>query len=526
MSARILVIDDEPATERLFNQLFRRKIQAGAYTFQFVLNGERAWEVLDEEEKFDLVLTDINIPGMDGLDFISQLREADPLQKLIIITAYGDMRNIRKAMNLGAFDFLTKPIDFKDLETTIEKTIKEVEVTKRAEMARELALRNEKLRELDQLKSHFFDNVSQEFKNPLNLLNGMVGQMSERIADLGVEDQFLADRLDRIERKSNRLLELINQIMQLRKLPAGKTQRHPIQEALPIRREAMDRIGDGSSATDNAAVPSLSLLPTDPEKIPPENILPSLLIVEDNADIQDYLQSCLEDRYALSFARDGREGMEKALKELPDLIISDLTMPRKNGYELCHTLKNDRRSRHIPIMLLTTEADDTSRLTGLTRVADACLLKPFHKKELLIHLDKLLALRHKLTEPYAGPDDLIDPQSTTGDQKQEDSFLLEVHEILESHISDEFFGVRDLYAKLGIGRSQFFKKIKTLTGRSAAIYIRSIRLRKALTLLHNTALNITEVAYQVGFHDPNYFSRTFSQEFGISPKEARKYSEK
>ena len=156
MVAKILVVEDESQFERLILQRFRRKIRAGTFAFFFAANGREALAILETEPDIKVVLSDINMPEMNGIELITAIHEKYPLIRTVIVSAYGDMENIRSAMNQGAFDFITKPINFTDLETTINKTLEEVQVLAQAKRSDELAIRNEQLEELDRLKSELF----------------------------------------------------------------------------------------------------------------------------------------------------------------------------------------------------------------------------------------------------------------------------------------------------------------------------------------------------------------------------------
>lgn len=248
---------------------------------------------------------------------------------------------------------------------------------------------------------------------------------------------------------------------------------------------------------------------------------PLLLLAEDNADVAFYLQTCVADDYETILARNGREGIELALDRIPDLIISDVMMPEKDGFELCETLKNDARTSHIPIVLLTAKADVASRIEGLTRGADVYLAKPFDKKELLVQLQRLLHSRQLLQARFTttSPPPSDDPGIVI-----EDRFLTNIRAIVSARMEEDTFGIEALAAAVFLSSSQLFRKIKALTGQSPALYLRSLRLQKAMELLKNAELSVSEVAYQVGFSDPAYFSRTFTQEFGFPPSSVRKGS--
>jgi YesN/AraC family two-component response regulator len=215
----------------------------------------------------------------------------------------------------------------------------------------------------------------------------------------------------------------------------------------------------------------------------------------------------------------GREGIDQALEIVPDIIISDIMMPEKDGYEVCDTLREDIRTSHIPIILLTAKADRDAKLEGLKVGADAYLTKPFDKEELGIRLHKLLELRRNLQARYSNLESIgpVEKESLNKEEK----FLQELHHLLEDHLSEEGFGIAQLCRKMGMSRTQLHHKIKALTGKSTSIFIRSIRLKKAKELLRNSDLNVSEVAYEVGFRTPVYFTQVFTEEVGVSPSRYR-----
>ncbi len=221
----------------------------------------------------------------------------------------------------------------------------------------------------------------------------------------------------------------------------------------------------------------------------------SILLIEDNPDVVEYLADCLKEGYSIVFAYNGRAGIEKALETVPDLIISDVMMPEKDGFEVCDTLKNDERTSHIPIILLTAKADVESRIAGLRRGADAYLAKPFNQEELLVMVANLLEIRRKLQAKYR--------QSAV--------------------LGDADLNAEEIGRQIGMSRSVLYAKLSALTGLSFNLYLRSLRLRKAQDLLlRHAEMNVSEVAYEVGFNDPRYFMRVFAEEFGLPPGEWRK----
>ena len=246
----------------------------------------------------------------------------------------------------------------------------------------------------------------------------------------------------------------------------------------------------------------------------------SLLIIEDSPEVASYIQSILDRKYDIIIAENGEIGIQKAIENIPDIIISDVMMPIQDGFAVTEFLKNDERTSHIPIVLLTAKADAKSRLIGLKRGADAYLAKPFDKKELFVRLDQLISLRKKLQSRYAQIN-LPQPTEDIG-LRIEDAFLQKVNSAIEAQINNTEFGVNELCQSVGLSRSQLFRKLKALTDKSIVAYLRSARLHKAREILKRGDLNISEVAFAVGFNDPLYFSRVFSVEFGFPPSELPK----
>ena len=246
----------------------------------------------------------------------------------------------------------------------------------------------------------------------------------------------------------------------------------------------------------------------------------SLLLIEDNPEVVAYIHTCLEENYEIDLAENGEIGIQKALEHIPDIIISDVMMPVKDGFAVTEFLKNDERTSHIPIVLLTAKADAGSRLIGLTRGADAYIAKPFDKKELLIRLEQLIELRKKLQSRYAR---YAPPQPTEDPGLRiEDAFLQKVNRIIEENLQESEFGVNELCQAMALSRPQLFRKLKALTGRSIVAYLRTARLLKAREILKSGNHSISEIAFKVGFNDPLYFSRAFSQEFGLPPTDIHK----
>jgi signal transduction histidine kinase/DNA-binding response OmpR family regulator len=255
------------------------------------------------------------------------------------------------------------------------------------------------------------------------------------------------------------------------------------------------------------------------ESIPGNEKKPLLLIIEDNIDVTNYIISCLKQDYSLQTAPNGKKGIDKAIKDIPDVILSDVMMPEMDGFEVCQHLKSDRRTSHIPIILLTAKSTQEDKLAGLAQGADAYLTKPFDKEELLIRLTNLTVQSKLLRERLSA----TSRSNSLPDEKEskEAAFLQELYQIVESNMSNELFNTNYLCQSIAMSRTQLHRKLKALTDQSTASYIRTIRLQRAKHLLEKTDMQIGEIAIQVGYKDFSHFSRSFYKEFDAKPSETR-----
>lgn len=265
-------------------------------------------------------------------------------------------------------------------------------------------------------------------------------------------------------------------------------------------------------------VPELEPSPVVPSSDKRED-LPAILVVEDNADVRNYIKACLQGRYQVHTANDGSAGIQMALNTTPDLIISDVMMPEKDGIELCRTLKRNERTSHIPIVLLTAKADEAAKIEGLEGGADAYLSKPFNQKELFVRLSKLIELRKRLQAYYQSASPIHNKMDSAF--PKEDAFIQKVQAFLDTHLDDEDYNVQMLAREMNMSRSQVFRKLKALTGKSIVQYMREYRLHIARQMLQQGELTVSEVGYAVGFKDPAYFSRAYSALFGTPPSATR-----
>jgi signal transduction histidine kinase/ligand-binding sensor domain-containing protein/DNA-binding response OmpR family regulator len=247
------------------------------------------------------------------------------------------------------------------------------------------------------------------------------------------------------------------------------------------------------------------------------NDKPLLLIVEDNADVRKYIISYLEEEYRIQEAVDGEDGLNQAINHIPDLIISDVMMPKMDGFELCNKLKTDERTSHIPIIMLTAKATSKDKIEGYETGADDYIMKPFDSNVLKVRIKNLVYQRKKLREHFRkeGLFELEDKAITSVDKK----FLQKVIKVINKNLSDTSFGVEILADEISMSRSNLERKLAALADESPAEIIKRIRLNCASKLIIQKSGNISEIALEVGFSNPAYFSKCFREQFGLTPSE-------
>ena len=244
----------------------------------------------------------------------------------------------------------------------------------------------------------------------------------------------------------------------------------------------------------------------------------TILVVEDNAEIRLFVYEMLKDSYKVLEAEDGEKGIKLAIEYVPDLIVSDVMMPKVNGFEASKRLKEDERTCHIPIILLTAKGDKESKLEGLSINIDDYLLKPFDQDELKLRIKNLIDNRKIVQAKFSS--NLKEETSLEGVHSMDQLFVQKVQNIVEKRIDDPDLSVDELAKLVGVSRSQLHRKIVALTGKSTSVFIRNIRLKKAFKLLKRNQLSISEICYEVGFSSPSYFNRCFKEYYQITPKQA------
>ncbi len=243
---------------------------------------------------------------------------------------------------------------------------------------------------------------------------------------------------------------------------------------------------------------------------------PTVLVIEDNDEIRQYMALILGNEYRVIQATDGDSGLTKAMRQIPDIVISDVMMPGRNGFELCKTLKENLSTNHIPVILLTACALDEQRAQGFESGADAYISKPFDAHILQIRIRKLIEGREKLRRSFG---DRLIQNTQDVSASPEQAFIDRVRQYIEQHLSDSELSVDEMGRQMGLSRTQLYRKIKAITDLSPNELVRKIRLRHAQRLLSTGGMTISEVAYETGFSSPSYFTKCFREQYGESPQD-------
>ena len=244
---------------------------------------------------------------------------------------------------------------------------------------------------------------------------------------------------------------------------------------------------------------------------------PTVLVIDDNTDIRQYERTLLQDEYIVLEAADGKEGLAVALKEVPDLVICDVMMPVMDGLEFTKQLKTNTATSHIPVIMLTAKNLEEHRAEGYEHGADSYITKPFHSKVLLARIENLLRQRQLLKNLYQGSKEAEKEISEAHLEDRDRQFLKQLQAIIQKNLSDSEFGVEDMGQQIGLSRVQLYRKVKAMTGSSVVDLLRKARLAKARRLLETRSMSVSEVAYEVGFSAPSYFTKCFKEEYGMLP---------
>lgn len=363
---------------------------------------------------------------------------------------------------------------------------------------------------LEREQLNFYTQVSHELRTPLTLIEGPLTQLAET-EDLQNASKETTNMLAIVRRNTHQLTQLINKMLEVQ---VGGIQ------------EASNNITNDSFVTKEISTESA---PNILETGQPQDT--SVLIVDDNNDIREYLRTILQEKYQVFEAEDGQKGLALAQEQVPDIIISDVMMPVMNGLEFCQNIKMNEITSHIPVILLTARALNSHQIEGYKSGADAYITKPFQPDLLLARIGNLLRNRHLLKDLWGTSSNATKKEDKTATTEntllssegtRENAFISRFKKVVEERMTDSELSVETIGSELGLSRVQLYRKVKALTGSSPVDLLRKARLNKAQQLLQTTDLSVSEIAYQVGFTSPSYFTKCYKDEYGKVPGESRK----
>lgn len=368
----------------------------------------------------------------------------------------------------------------------------------RRKVRREKEKLNKQRKQMADEKIAFFTNASHQLRTPLTLVSGPLSQLMK-------DDNYTDEQ--------KMLLQVVSRnVGQLETLTADVLN---FKDQVDVMNQA---------STDEASEKELSqhvlrdsrhqmLLQQDVEE------LSTILVVDDNEDIRTYLRVLLSDHYYVIEASDGQNGLRLAKESVPDLIVSDVMMPVMDGLTFCSKIKEDEVTSHIPVILLTARSEESQRIEGYEHGADAYLTKPFSAHLLLARISNLLQARRQ--RKYMDAKNVLSAEFIQAEAPGERMFLERFKKVAKSHIGNANLRMDDLGSELSLSKVQMYRKVKALTGKTPAEVLREMRMQKAYSLLKQTDKTISEVAAEVGFAIPGYFSACFKKQFGINPTELR-----
>lgn len=363
--------------------------------------------------------------------------------------------------------------------------------------------RKEKL--LNREQTLFYTNARHQLRTPLTLIAGPLSELAAS-KDLQEHDRTLVDIL---QRNVDQLSKIVYDVLNFRNdTPPAIDDSNAAKE---MKKETASVAADKESAR--------------PEKqVTDDSGLPTVLVVDDNEDMRRYIRTLLTDKYYVTEAVDGENGLQVAHETIPDIIVSDVMMPVMDGLEFCRRIKADTMTSHIPVILLTARSTEEQQLEGLGSGADDYMTKPFSAQLLLARIDNLLKSRLKLRHLFDGKVK-SEPEVKEAEEKLsplDRKFIDRLKAAMEKHLPESDVKVDDIGSDIGLSRVQLYRKLKAITGLSPAELLRQMRLQKARDLIMHSDQPISAIAYDTGFSSPGYFSKCFRDEYGISPSDMRK----
>lgn len=387
------------------------------------------------------------------------------------------------------------------LAVAVATTWRAVKVTRRA---------NRRMRELNDEQTRFFTNASHQLRTPLTLIAGPINQLAEGKGD---KQQLI----DIIQRNVGQLQRLISDV-------------------LLFRRENRATVDDTTATTNEQLTASRKSVQDCRHDILVNNNadeLATVLIVDDNADMRAYLRTLLLDRYYVIEAADGQSGLKLAVESVPDIVVSDVMMPVMDGLTFCTRLKQHEATSHIPVLLLTARSSEQQYIEGLQTGADMYMTKPFSAELLIANIASLLANRQKLRQLFktqnssselptilalaSGKSRAQHSTSISPDRRFLDAFL----KAMDKHMSNTNLKIEVIGDEIGLSRVQLYRKVKALTGMTPIEILRETRLKRAMQLLKTTDKTVSEIANEVGFATPGYFSSCFKKQYDKYPTDVR-----
>lgn len=364
---------------------------------------------------------------------------------------------------------------------------------------------NRRMRELNDEQTRFFTNASHQLRTPLTLIAGPVNQLAEGKGD---RQQLVGI----VQRNVEQLQRLVGDVLLFRRENSATVDDTTVttDEQLLASRKAVQESRHDTLINDNAEE------------------LATVLIVDDNADMRAYLRTLLLDRYYVIEAADGQSGLKLAVESVPDIVVSDVMMPVMDGLAFCTRLKQHEATSHIPVLLLTARSSEQQHIEGLQTGADIYMTKPFSADLLLANIASLLANRQKLRQLFKTQNLNTTPSqhstfntqhstSPSPDRRFLDTFL----KAMEKHMSNTNLKIEDLGDEVGLSRVQLYRKVKALTGMTPVEILRETRLKRAMQLLKTTDKTVSEIANEVGFATPGYFSSCFKKQYDKYPTDVR-----
>ena len=365
---------------------------------------------------------------------------------------------------------------------------------------------NRRMRELNDEQTRFFTNASHQLRTPLTLIAGPVKQLAEGKGD---RQQLVGI----VQRNVEQLQRLVSDVLLFRRENSATVDDATVttDEQLLASRKAVQESRHDTLINDNAEE------------------LATVLIVDDNADMRAYLRTLLLDRYYVIEAADGQSGLKLAVESVPDIVVSDVMMPVMDGLAFCTRLKQHEATSHIPVLLLTARSSEQQYIEGLQTGADIYMTKPFSADLLLANIASLLANRQKLRQLFntqnlntqnlntTPSQHLTTQNSPSPDRRFLDTFL----KAMEKHMSNTNLKIEDLGDEVGLSRVQLYRKVKALTGMTPVEILRETRLKRAMQLLKTTDKTVSEIANEVGFATPGYFSSCFKKQYDKYPTDVR-----